>query len=88
MASDLKEKIIEAINSTKYGNGTSVGKNFQRSFVEKIAENLIASGVTIPVRCKDCEEFYKGRCENVLGLPNPYPGSFCSMGKRRCDDGK
>ena len=39
------------------------------------------------VRCKDCKEFCKGKCDNVLGLPNPYPDSFCPFGERRTDNG-
>lgn len=37
------------------------------------------------VRCKDCKEYYKGKCDSVLGLPNPYPESFCSFGERRSE---
>lgn len=35
------------------------------------------------VRCEKCESFRKGKCDNPLGLPNPYPDSFCSFGVRR-----
>ena len=47
----MREKLIELICSTKYGNGSLVGKNFQRGFVEKIADHLIANGVTV-LPCK------------------------------------
>ena len=44
---DVREKLVELIGSTEYGNGSLVGKNFQKGFVEKIASNLIANGVTV-----------------------------------------
>lgn len=44
---DVMEKLVELIGSTEYGNGSLVGNNFQRGFIEKIASNLIANGVTV-----------------------------------------
>ena len=44
---DVREKLVELIGSTEYGNGSLVGKNFQKGFIEKIASNLIANGVTV-----------------------------------------
>ena len=41
------EKLMELIGSTEYGNGSLVGNNFQKGFIEKIASNLIAHGVTV-----------------------------------------
>ena len=43
---DVREKLVELIGSTEYGNGSLVGKNFQKGFIGKIASNLIANGVT------------------------------------------
>ena len=42
-----REKLIEIIGLTEYGNGALVGKNFQRGFIGKIADHLIANGVTV-----------------------------------------
>lgn len=42
-----REKLIEIIGLTEYGNGALVGKNFQRSFIGKIAGHMIANGVTV-----------------------------------------
>ena len=47
---DVREKLVELIGSTEYGNGSLVGKNFQKGFIEKIAYNLIANGVTVQER--------------------------------------
>ena len=44
---DVRGKLVELIGSTEYGNGSLVGKNFQKGFIEKIASNLIANGVTV-----------------------------------------
>ena len=40
------EKLIDVIGSTEYGNGSLIGNNFQKGFIEKIADHLIANGVT------------------------------------------
>ena len=48
---DVREKLVELIGSTEYGNGSLVGNNFQKGFIEKIASNLIAHGVTVQECC-------------------------------------
>ena len=44
---DVRERLVELISSTEYGNGSLVGNNFQKGFIEKIATHLIANGVTV-----------------------------------------
>ena len=44
---NVREKLVELIGSTEYGNGSLVGNNFQKGFIEKIASNLIDHGVTV-----------------------------------------
>ena len=44
---DVMEKLVELIGSTEYGNGSLVGNNFQKGFIEKIASHLIDNGVTV-----------------------------------------
>ena len=44
---DVREKLVELIGSTEYGNGSLVGNNFQKGFIEKIAAHWIANGVTV-----------------------------------------
>lgn len=41
---DIKQKLIELICSTEYGNSSLIGNNFQKGFIEKIADHIIASG--------------------------------------------
>jgi hypothetical protein len=48
-----KEKLIELIGSTKYGNGSLIGKNFQLGFIEKISDHLLANGVTFATDTND-----------------------------------
>lgn len=45
----IREKLVELIGATRYGENdrSTVGKNFQRGFIEKIADNLISNGVTV-----------------------------------------
>ena len=42
-----REKLVELIYSTEYGNGSLIGNNFQKGFIEKIADHLVANGVTM-----------------------------------------
>ena len=56
-------------------------------FAERIADHLIANGVTIPVMCKDCIYYHKklgigfGQCSKCTLMP--YPEDFCSYGERK-----
>lgn len=43
----IREKLVELIGSTVYGKNSKVGENFQRGFIEKIADHLISNGVTV-----------------------------------------
>ena len=40
----IRENLIESISSTEYGNSSLIGNNFQKGFIEKIADHIIASG--------------------------------------------
>lgn len=44
---DVRGKLVELIGSTEYGDGSLVGNNFQKGFIEKIASHLIAHGATV-----------------------------------------
>lgn len=43
----MRDKLIEIISATEYRKGSKVGNNFQRGFIEKIADALIAAGVVL-----------------------------------------
>ena len=69
---DVKEKLMELIGSTEYGNGSLVGNNFQKGFIEKIATHLIANGVTVQENVKMSDELLKGdkHMDNYELTPN------------------
>lgn len=47
-----REKLIELIGGTHYGlsHQATIGENFQLGFIAKIADHLLANGVTVPKR--------------------------------------
>lgn len=60
--------------------------------IENLADHLIASGVTLPVRCKDCKHNNESRAIGESGMwcdywgTDPDPDDFCRWGERRSDD--
>ena len=77
----MREKLIELLREVQYLGGLE----------EKIADHLIANGVTIPVRCKDCvymkNQFHARFC-NVWCMYNGMGDEgFCNYGERK-EDGK
>ena len=79
---NTREKLIELL--------TQVAVLGDYLDIQKVADHLIANGVTIPVRCKNCisghEQYYGNllRC-NVMGCAGMKPDDFCSYGERRND---
>ena len=89
----MREKLIELIQSAVNGCATY--------WAGLIADHLIANGVTIPVRCKDCKY-----AENMMPIGNSngclmgdcilrkeddiivtaWDDEFCSYGERRTDE--
>ena len=62
-----------------------------KCYIYAKADHLIANGVTIPVRCKDCKHFTEGMavgmCKRIPDkpiIPVVY-NHFCSCGERRND---
>ena len=70
---DVMENLVELIGSTEYGNGSLVGNNFQKGFVEKIASHLIDHGVTVQEWIPVTERL-PGKYETVVGWckDNPF----------------
>ncbi len=73
----MREKLIELLREVQYLGGLE----------EKIADHLIASGVTIPVRCKDCVHMknqFNARFCNVWCMYNGMGDEgYCNYGERR-----
>ena len=83
----MKEKLIELLD------GMAVMMEWQNS--DALADHLIANGVTIPVRCKDCKhnedcirriQFWGRNPVLELNTTEYHPIDFCSYGERRTDD--
>lgn len=75
----MREKLIELLSGFSIDTAEDV---------EFVAEYLIANGVTIPVRCKDCKYW----CEDILSCTignnyddNWYAEDFCSYGKKNAN---
>ena len=91
----MREKLIELLNKVQ-DHGT---KNFYEEHYiiveskdnETIADFLIANGVTIPVRCKDCSKRYNPNeclmCHLVLGkrYESTTDDGYCYRGERRTE---
>jgi hypothetical protein len=85
----FREKLIDMINTAR---DARTGQDL----AERIADYLVANGVTIPVRCEDC-----AYCDisYPTGKPTPWylckrnrwtvtkADDFCPYGERRCDNG-
>lgn len=70
-----REKLIELINEAncKWHNEFASG-----GIVKFISDYLISKGVTIPVRCVECEK--ERECKNAQYLGET---GFCSYGERK-----
>ena len=75
----MREKLIELLMQAKIGWTKA-----------ELVDYLIANGVTIPMRCKDCKSFtYDGYhkhyyCSRAKGLRYAIlPDDFCPYGERR-----
>lgn len=77
-----REKLIDIIVRTP-----SVAVS-SRTAAEHIADHLIANGVTIPTRCKDCKYKFAVNGHNKEGCPLDSTGlmhddDFCSCGDEK-----
>ena len=85
----MREKLIELLREVQYQGNAVHG--YQDKYIQnsELADHLIANGVTIPVRCKEC----KSLCRNYAhmrkhcGLTGQLvdDDDFCSYGERRND---
>ena len=62
------EKLIELIGGTRYGieNRSTVGTNFQRGFIEKIANHLLVNGIRLETKQATSEESKRLIDANIL----------------------
>ena len=72
----MRETLIRIIREVQYLGGLE----------EKVADHLIANGVTIPVRCKGCKYFDCDYCSHdKMEHSRCREDDFCSYGERRTD---
>lgn len=87
----MREKLIELVRvpiKIMRDKTMSPTIQFTMPYAEEVADNLIANGVIIPVRCEDCKHRTdKLDCGNYLcnrkmiGMVRP--SDFCSFGERK-----
>ena len=83
----MREKMIELLDAV---HRKPLGKEY-RERLGTIADALIANGVTIPVRCKECQnrDDITGECRHPKAVGwdvlMPEDDDFCSYGERRTD---
>ena len=82
---DVMENLVELIGSTEYGNGSLVGNNFQKGFIEKIASHLIDHGVTVQelVGCEYCNGLPFSQMEDFT-MPNASKKDYDIVTIRYC----
>lgn len=83
----MREKLIDLIYDALYSHSWDFGDNPNG---EAMADILIANGVTIPVRCKDCKHWkneINGCTEDKrfcdIGFYMVHKDGFCSYGERK-----
>lgn len=76
----MREKLIELLMD-------AMPSCYSDTFASQIADHLIANGVEIPVRCKDCKWWEDWYCTNVNGANTSVVNGdwFCCAGERRTD---
>ena len=93
----MREKLIKVLDvigscNAKYCCDCEFAEDIEgcvRRQKEIIADHLIANGVTIPVRCKDCKHYDKDALWCNINSPmfseehyTWYEDDFCSIGER------
>lgn len=85
----MREKLIDLLMDLPI---TRLTYEEMEKYSGDVADYLLANGVTIPVRCKDCKyrilDLFGGHCCRLhKGLAMVTDESFCSYGERK-DYGK
>ena len=83
----MREKLIELLLDMPFGNST---EESEERHARDTADYLIANGVTIPVRCKECKHWkneINGCTEDKrfcdIGFYMVHKDGFCSYGERK-----
>lgn len=89
---DVKETLLRLVGEVQ-DCGCDVTDVVEMNYVENqvLIDHLIANGVTIPVRCKDCTYWKNAKVNKKGFLICPASGmeiteeDYCSYGERRID---
>ena len=93
----MKRCLQTACNAVTDAHLEAIGEDREMSLAEWeeiMVDALIANGVTIPVRCKDCQYWENGKdyepyCNHWGNMmAGTEADDFCSYGERRTDDGQ
>lgn len=86
----MRENLIELIRKADKEDHESQTQDVHYAFM---ADFLIANGVTIPVRCKECKycidtpaSYTNIACSKGVNWRAVEPNHFCSYGERRTDE--
>ena len=90
----MREKLIELICDSMQDGCVGWCNHPPCYRVERVANNLIANGVTIPVRCKECKHWVDGvagctdhvKCCKI-GYYFVGENGYCVYAERKTDDG-
>lgn len=95
MVMGMSEKLIKLLNEVQdYGTKNTYGERsitVESKGNKTIADFLVANGVTIPVRCKDCKYMEKTPdglrwCDVWSGINGMGDEGFCNYGERKQDE--
>lgn len=93
----MREKLIELLNKVQDMGVTVIpagmGDTYDHVWNQKVADHLIANGVTIPVHCKDCKHWSDGvagctdhvKCCKI-GFYMVGENGYCVYGERKQDE--
>lgn len=76
---DQKTRLIELLQSVP--TDPEGNRN-----VAVIAKHLLANGVVVPVRCKDCKYYVSDVCRQDLAMNLCRDDDFCSYGEKGADN--
>lgn len=97
MVMGMREKLIELCEDVILSCKASLCTDCEHNHIDypncmgvHFADHLIANGVTIPVRCKDCKMLFRTHLAKKCAITRiPVDDDdFCSYGERRTDEEK
>ena len=82
---NTRKNLIELIGSVQYGNGSLIGNNFQKGFIEKIADHLIANGVTLATDNNVGDKLTPTNADRIRAMSDKELGRFLAENEWECE---